>query len=570
MDVAKLEAIKSRLTMHDLKRGDVLFEQNEPADGIYIVLSGRMEVIANLGKGKSRRVGFVGRSETVGEMALLSDDLRSASVVCFRNAVLAKMDKKTFLELCYSNSEFALQISRFIVGRLKESIQVRRPRFRLSNVSIHDSGRSETTNEVISDLLDVFRWKKKVAIIDESWIDQVLDMKQADVVLRPEDYVKLDQFLNELEQEDKLLFFDLRRIQSELIRHLVDYSDVAIEFFDAALSPKQDLKQESVIQSIPNIQSKAYYVVCHSRDSKSHPKKTSLLVNQLKEGPHANIKAGNEKDLQRLERYITGRSVGMVLGGGGAKGIAHLGAIKALEEAGIPIDYIAGTSMGAIYASLYAIYRDFKEVFKLSTQAFVKSPTGLMDLNLIPRYSIFKDKKIVGHLQHLYSDMELEDLWLPFYCISSNLTKPEMTIHEKGKLKDIIRTSMAVPGLFKPILIDNNLHVDGGVFNNIPIDVMMQKNLGYIIASRVDKDSARSATKLPNFMNTLIKATSANSDYHSNRLGRFVDIYFQPDVTDFGLLNWKAHDKIFELGYLSAVKVLEEKQDLVNQLKVDS
>lgn len=562
----KLDMIKSKLSIMSLKRGDVLFKQNDEADGIYILLSGKLEVIAQQHDGASKRVGFVNRAETVGEMALLSDDLRSATVLCFRNSLLAKMDNKTFIELCYSNAEFALRVSRFIVSRLKESIHTKRSRIKITNISLHDSGLSDTTNTIINSLLNSFKHLDNVVIIDKALTNKILDVRQdAQEELNPEHLLKVDHYINDLELHEKQLFFDLREMGDQMVNHLIDFSDLAIEFFDASLVTNKGNKTSSFIQSIANIQSKITYVFCHEEDVK-YPQGTHYVLDQLKEGPHAHARTNSASDLKRLVRYITGNSIGLVLGGGGAKGIAHLGVLKAMEECNIPVDFIAGTSMGAIYASLFAKHLSFKDVYRLSAETFLKSPTAPLDLNFFPKYSIYSDKKINRKLQELFGDMYVEDLWLPFYCISSNLTKPEMTIHDKGKLKDVIRTSMSVPGLFKPVLIDKNVHVDGGVFNNIPIDVMMQKNIGYIIASRVDKEEIRQEENLPNFLYTLIKSTIANSDKHSNSLQGFVDLYFQPNVARYGLLNWKAHEQIYQEGYRHAKEILAENEALVHKL----
>lgn len=567
LDSDKLTSIKEKLSYISLRRGETLFHQNDEADGIYILLSGKLEVIAAQRDGSVHRVGFVNRAETVGEMALLSDDLRSATVVAFRNSTLAKMSNDTFIELCYSNAEFALRVSRFIVSRLKQSIHTKRAKIKISNISFHDSGLTPITSEVIDQILDRFRKMTSVVILDKALSDQVLDLKDSGKQPGPDELLKLDHYINELEQQEKKLCFDLRNMDNYLVNHIIDFSDLAIEFFDFSAVKTKNWKPDSFIQSIENIQSKINYVFCHENKNGLFPEGTNLVLEKLKNGPHTHIKQGDEKGINRIVRYITGKSVGLVLGGGGAKGIAHLGILKALEEFHIPVDYIAGTSMGAIYASLYAKHQDFKAVFSLSTDTFLTSPTGPADLNIFPRYSIYKDKKINKKLHELYGEMHLEDLWLPFYCISSNLTKPEMVIHESGKLSSVIRTSMAVPGLFKPIMINKNVHVDGGVFNNIPIDVMLQKNIGHIIASRVDKEDVSQVEKLPNFLNTLIKSTIANSDHHSNKLIPFVDLYFQPEVSKFGLLNWKAHDQIFDEGYKHALETLRKNEEMVASLR---
>ena len=231
LEKEKLSQIKDVLTYVSLKRGETLFVQNDEADGIYIVLSGRLEVIAAQRDGTVQRVGFVNRAETVGEMALLSDDLRSATVVAFRNSTLAKMSNETFIELCYSNADFALKVSRFIVSRLKQSIHTKRAKIKISNISFHDAGLTPITSQVIDQILDQFRPMANVVILDKALSDLVLNVKGSNIKAGPDDLLKLDHYINELELQEKKLCFDLRNMDDLLVNHIIDFSDLAIEFF---------------------------------------------------------------------------------------------------------------------------------------------------------------------------------------------------------------------------------------------------------------------------------------------------------------------------------------------------
>jgi NTE family protein len=207
---------------------------------------------------------------------------------------------------------------------------------------------------------------------------------------------------------------------------------------------------------------------------------------------------------------INSQKVGLVLSGGGAKGIAHIGIIKALEENNIPIDYVAGTSMGGIIGGLYAMgystgeminllksndfkywstgeieqnyvyyYRNsdpkpsFAEIpfnLKNSTSHDIKS--NVLPTNLIPARQMNYAFLSLCAQANAASDYDFNKLFIPFRCVASDIYNKEAVVFSKGDLGDAIRASMTFPFVFKPIMIDNRLLFDGGIFNNFPVDVM--------------------------------------------------------------------------------------------------
>ncbi len=562
MDETEFLQYKKQLSIIELNRGETLFNQNDEADSIYILLSGKLEVLINDGDNIEKRIGFVYRTETVGEMAMLTEGLRSATVRSFRNSILAKMSNLNFMELCYSKPNFAINVSRFIVKRLENTIQAKKSRLKYSNISIFDAGNNAKTSGCIDALIRLYKDKNNFLTIGKKEIIEIIGENENDKRIN---LLKIAHFINEQEIKNINIIFDLRLIDSEIIIQLLDYSDSLLLFYDASKEFNfSDLN--NINQFCEHAIGKIKHIICHRSDLFLPSNTISFLAN-LKKGEHTHIRENNHSDILRIFKNINGKSIGLVLGGGGAKGIAHLGVLKALSEAKIHIDYIAGTSIGAIYAGAYAMYQDYKAVYEISQKTIAENPTDAFNFNLLPRFSLYSDRKINRQLSSVFKDCDFEDLWLPFFCISSNITVPEMTVHETGNLKNAIRASMSVPGLLKPIIINNNLHVDGGVFNNIPIDVMLEKNSGHIIASRVDVEEKNKQVKLPGLISTIVKSAIANSDRNSNKLEAFVDLLFQPNVAHFGLLKWNAHEKIFDLGYQHALKTLAQHADVVDKLK---
>jgi lysophospholipid hydrolase len=196
------------------------------------------------------------------------------------------------------------------------------------------------------------------------------------------------------------------------------------------------------------------------------------------------------KDYERFSRYLTGERFGLVLGGGGARGYAHIGVIKALEEENIPIDVVGGTSMGAFIGALYARELDFVEVYK---QAKRMSRSGSSRLNFLldlcfPFISIFAGKNLDRELRKIFNDQQIQNFWLEYYCVTTDLKRLDQSVHFNGSAFKYIRSSMAVAGLVPPVFYKNEILCDGAYVNNIPTDVMASLDVKNIVSVRVCRD----------------------------------------------------------------------------------
>ena len=169
--------------------------------------------------------------------------------------------------------------------------------------------------------------------------------------------------------------------------------------------------------------------------------------------------------------------MGVVLTGGGGHGLAHLGALRALEDSGVPIDCVGGTSQGALMAALYARHASTTHMLpqvKDLVGVLSSSRHLLTDLTL-PVLSIFSGKGLDSILQAVLGDTDIEDLWLCFFCCSTNLTRGWLSTHTSGTVWRYVRASMTVLGLLPPVYDRGELLVDGGYLNSIPVDVMRER-----------------------------------------------------------------------------------------------
>ena len=302
---------------------------------------------------------------------------------------------------------------------------------------------------------------------------------------------------------------------------------------------------------------------------------------------HHHVRQGTETDFQRAARRISDRAVGLVLGGGGARGLAHIGVLQALEEAGVPVDVIGGTSMGSVMAAAYARGWTPQKILEFASKTFADT-NAVRDLDF-PMISILAGRKLNTRLQSFFEEIDIADLWLPYFCISASLSKGEMMVHDQGLLWEKVRASCSLPGIFPPVWSDGQLLVDGGVMNNVPMDVM--ENMctgGTIIAVNVGGGGAKGIAgsdhwtssgwsllrqrfsrnfrnkHIANILDIMIWSTTISSKRYLQQLvdaGR-VDLYLTPPVQDFQLLGFDAYEKLYRVGYEYARKELAEWEDL--------
>jgi predicted acylesterase/phospholipase RssA len=287
------------------------------------------------------------------------------------------------------------------------------------------------------------------------------------------------------------------------------------------------------------------------------------------------------RDAERLARWLLDRPVGLVLGGGGAFGIAHVGVLKALEVARVSVDIVGGTSMGAIFAGGLARGWCADEIMDRVRRLF-SSRLALYDFT-IPFTALLAGKKLDRVMDELYEDLSIADLWIPFFSVATNIARARQEVHDTGKLRDAIRASCSIPGLFPPFRRLTDVLVDGGLVDNLPLDVMSERCHGSVIAvdvfpyERMDrahngkgkgaiarvvellrrlKPSLEGGTPIADI---LVRATLSGSQHtvDAARLRHPPALYLTPDLGQFNVLGWGDYEGLFRAGYESAMAELE-------------
>jgi NTE family protein len=297
----------------------------------------------------------------------------------------------------------------------------------------------------------------------------------------------------------------------------------------------------------------------------AHPANTNVWIDAVSPGRWFQAVEGDQADAERMARVVTGSAVGVVMSGGGARAYSHIGALRALREAGVPIDFVGGASMGAVIAAGPALNWSQDELEARIRKAFVQSDP-LSDITF-PLLAMTRARKVDRLLEEAYGDIDLADLHRPFFAVSTNLTSGKLEVHRRGLMRRAMRASIAIPGILPPVVIDGQVLVDGAVLKNLPAEVMRGMNAGPVIG--VDMSEARGVDPAmvehppsiwrliatgawrrgPPIVSILMRSATLTTDADLESSRAATDLLVQPTPDGLDIRDWKGFDPGVEAGY---------------------
>ena len=477
-DPIALKELLAVTKWQQLKHRDVLFREGDPGDAIYVVLTGRLQVTTTAPDNSILVINQIQSGETAGEMAVLSQTPRSATVSASRDTVLAGISKADFNRLIDQYPQAMFQIARMISDRLRHTIAISQD----SNsatifvvVPLHSVVASHEFAAQLGKLMKSFG--ATICYSAEQVEKHVGKTGLAQISSDKHRGSQLSHWFYEQEISHRYIIYIADPDWSNWTRRVITQADHILLIADADAPAELTAVEKQLTEHQDEITAvKQSLLLIHKKGSRINA--TAKWLEPRPDVNHYHLRCGNDSDYHRLARILTGNSISLVLGGGGARGYAHIGVIKALEEQGIPIDMIGGTSIGSIIAAAYAMECDAKTIHSACDQHFRK----LFDFTF-PMLALITGKRIVTKLRNFFGDMQIEDMSLPYFCVSSNLTRAQAVTHRHGDIVAAIRASMSVPGFVPPVTVSGDLLVDGGLLNNLPVDIMRtQCGRGKIIA----------------------------------------------------------------------------------------
>lgn len=542
---AAIEAETERIS---LSAGQTLFRAGGPGDAFYFVLSGSLGVYVAGAEGKQRLLAIIEAGESVGEMAVISGQARSATVRAIRDCELLRLTKAKFDRLLKQEPELMAGLNRLLVHRLRQISRGGGQRLEPKTIAFLP----------INDGIDA----REIA---EALAQRLAGDGYRIALLGPSHARHSSRWFTDMEREHDHLFLCGSLRDEEWVRLCARQGDRIMVLAEAASNDAAHLHADLFRQRAEH--QLLDLVVLHDtppdRPVGSAPWFARVPFNRL-----FHLRRDDARDWARLARVIAGRAVGLVLSGGGARAFAQLGVLKAAEEVGLAFDFVGGASMGAMLAAGVAMDWSAAELSARVYEAFVRS-NPLNDYTL-PIIGLVKGRKVERLLNSNFGQTAIEDLWLPYFCVSSNLTSGQLEVHRSGSLVRALRASVALPGILPPSVWGDSLLVDGAVMNNLPVDIMRGLHRGAIVAVDVTRD--RSVTPqlletptgwawLKRFLNPplitlLMRAGTVTSEAHRLQLARDADLLIEPELGDIDIRDWQAFDAAVEIGYRHAKQAL--------------
>ena len=591
LDETTFEAIRPQLIWEwvELAGGEILFREGDSSDALYVLISGRLQVTVATSTGQQHLVGEIGRGEPVGEMGVLTREPRRATITAARDSVLARIEIAAFEKILKALPSLALNLSRFIIERLQRKNTSQKPAHNVTNVAVVSISEGLRPGTVLRDLLPQLEGQHQTVLhITSTLIDVAAGRPGAAQATETDSdaHCWLVKYLDDLESRYDLVFYEADPMPSAWTRRCLRQADEVLLLAAAGASPKlSDIERECSSGTGTLSRARQTMVLLHPAGTEWAAGTPKFLALRPGVSRHYHLRAGQKEDVARLARFISGTAVGLVLAGGGARGLAHIGVFRALEEAGVPVDSVGGTSIGAVVAAFIACGRGWERISEENRRAFLGNPTS--DFNFLPLVSLIAGRKLNRIAYASFGDWQIEEMWLPFFCMSTNYTQVCEVVHTHGSIRPALLASMAIPGVFPPIVSGNDLLVDGGVLNNMPVDVMARTGVSKIMAvdlrptissrelgfDRVPSNwnllidrllpKPRRHYHVPSIMTALVAANTLNRNQKMAQVIADVDVLFKPDVGRFGLLDWKSYDLIVEQGYRHAQEVLAKPVPIV-------
>lgn len=555
--------ILARATSVRVPAGDWLFRQGDPAESLYVVRSGRLEIIAEGPKPWVVRVLTQGAA--VGELALLTQTARSASARARRDTELLELRREHFYELLRAEPEFAIALSRALGSQLRASRALAEEQPSLTTTITVLPLEEGLPVEEVGALLETTlrRWGPVILLGDRSPGQDDAYGELLDRAERDHDRVLL--LVRSPSKDDSWTRFCLRQADRTLVLARSEY-------------PPEDVGRHPELRGCDLL-----LLAPGSRPGPVAPWVDALEPRVV----HAVNEGGDfESGVVRVARRVAGRSIGVVLSGGGARGFAHIGVLEELRAGGIEIDRVGGCSMGAFVGAMFALGLSAEEMRACCRRELIeRSP--LRDYT-VPIVALIRGRKAREMLVRTFGSAMIEDLPCEYFCVSCDLVTGELVVHRRGALFEAVGASMCLPGVAAPLARGGRLLVDGGVRSNLPVESMRATGEGPLIAvdvtghflppdsharhsirqgsgpwaQRIRKLVVGVEEPLPSIKEILIRAIGMGSVEAIDNARQEADLLIEPKTGVVDLLAFDRLDHMVELGRQAARAALSRAREL--------
>nr|XP_037871774.1 neuropathy target esterase sws isoform X1 [Bombyx mori] len=592
-----------------LESGRAVYRQDEESGSTFIVLSGRLRSVITHPNGKKELVGEYGKGDLVGIVEMVTQTRRSTTVMAVRDSELAKLPEGLFNAIKLRFPVVVTRLINLLGHRILGSWQ--KPTRSLGGAPAIDSRPLQHNFSTVAVVpvsddvpLTAFTYELYHSLcaigptvrLTSDVIRKLLGL----TIMDPNNEYRLSSWLAQQEDKHKVALYQCDPSLTQWTQRCIRQADCILI---VALGDKQPSigKIEKEIERLairtqkelvllhreggPNPSGTVHWLNMRTWVSQHHhvrcphrmfTRKSQYRISEL----YSKVlmsEANVHSDFSRLARWLTATAVGLVLGGGGARGAAHVGMIRAIQEAGIPIDMVGGVSIGAFMGALWCMERNITTVTQKAREWSKKMTQWgrqLLDLTY-PATSMFSGRQFNATIRATFGEVHIEDLWLPYFTVTTDISSSCMRIHRHGSLWRYIRASMSLSGYMPPLCdpVDGHLLLDGGYVNNLPADVMRSLGAKHILAIDVGSQDDTDLTnygddlsgwwllwkrwnpfttpvKVPNLpdIQSRLAYVSCNRQLEEVKKSDYCE-YIRPPIDAYKTLQFGSFDEIREVGY---------------------
>uniref|UniRef100_A0A8C1PKA4 lysophospholipase n=1 Tax=Cyprinus carpio TaxID=7962 RepID=A0A8C1PKA4_CYPCA len=622
-----------------VEAGRALYRQDDQSDCTYIVLNGRLRSVIRKANGKKELVGEYGRGDLIGVVEALTRQPRATTVHAVRDTELVKLPEGTLNNIKRRYPQVVTRLIHLLGQKILGNLQQPRGPFSSSALGLPSVASSPDVTNPASNLSTV----AVLPVCDDVPINAFnLELSHALSAIGPtllltSDIIRerlgasaldsiheyrLSGWLAQQEDINRIVLYQTDSGMTPWTQRCIRQADciliVGLGDQEPALGELEQMLENTAVRALKQL------VLLHREDGPGPSRTVEWLNMRSWCSGHLHLKcprrvfsrrspsklrevyekvfektADRHSDFSRLARVLTGNSIALVLGGGGARGCSHVGVIKAMEEAGIPIDIVGGTSIGSFIGALYAEERSAVRV-KQRAREWSKAMNSVfktvLDLTY-PITSMFSGSAFNTSISKVFEDKQIEDLWLPYFNVTTDITASAMRVHKDGSLWRYVRASMTLSGYLPPLCDpkDGNLLMDGGYINNLPADIA--RNMGTKTVIAIDVGS-QDETDLCNYGDSLSgwwllwkrinpwaeKVKVPDMAEIQSRLAyvscvRQLEVvkksayceYIRPPIDRFKTMDFGKFDEIYDVGYQHSKLLFTEwaRGDIIENLLKD-
>jgi predicted acylesterase/phospholipase RssA/CRP-like cAMP-binding protein len=461
-DPAMLSTAVRSTPLRRVPPGTVLIREGEVGTTALLIVTGRLLVTRQYPEGP-REVARLGRGQVVGERGLVGDEARSATVTTIRDSVVAEIDRDAFTAIARRHPDVALALVRQLVERIGRPVAAERSV--VTSVAVASVTPEVNTRVLTTRFADALRPLCDVRVVTPASVDRAIGVPGASTSAAHGPAATLvAEHLHAQEMATDVLLLEMGPDADEWSHHAARAADRVVVVLRADANDEERARARRLLADVPAVTS-TIAVLDHAPDT-DRPRDTSVVRDELGVDDVLHVNGSSSSDYGRVARLAASKGVALVLGGGGARGFAHIGVRRALHELGVPIDLVVGSSIGAAIGGGIAQAVPVEESEAVAARMF----DDLLDYTL-PIVSLIRGERISAAALEQFGGWDFEDTWIPFKCVATNLTTSRSEVLSRGPIAPMIRASVAIPGVMPPVPRGDDLLVDGGLLSNLPVEV---------------------------------------------------------------------------------------------------